>query len=139
MHPRTRKMVEQFGISLDGIHVMNPVGFLEFLQLESNARLVLTDSGGVQEETCILGVPCVTLRENTERPETIEVGANILAGTGTSEILASARQMLSRTGTWENPYGDGSASRMIVTICGGLSGVRKVSGKSSVSSCADLA
>ena len=63
MHPRTRKMVEQFGISLDGISVMNPVGFLEFLQLESNARLVLTDSGGVQEETCILGVPCVTLRE----------------------------------------------------------------------------
>jgi UDP-N-acetylglucosamine 2-epimerase len=55
MHPRTRKMVEQFGISLDGISVMNPVGFLEFLQLESNARLVLTDSGGVQEETCILG------------------------------------------------------------------------------------
>jgi len=82
MHPRTRKTVEQVGISLDGITVMNPVGFLEFLQLESNARLVLTDSGGVQEETCILGVPCVTLRENTERPETIEVGANVLAGTG---------------------------------------------------------
>ncbi|MGB3950133.1 MAG: UDP-N-acetylglucosamine 2-epimerase, partial [Candidatus Methanoculleus thermohydrogenotrophicum] len=120
MHPRTRKMVEQFGISLDGISVMNPVGFLEFLQLESNARLVLTDSGGVQEETCILGVPCVTLRENTERPETIEVGANVLAGTGADRILASARQMLSRTGTWENPYGDGMASRMIVTICNGI-------------------
>jgi UDP-N-acetylglucosamine 2-epimerase (non-hydrolysing) len=120
MHPRTRKMVEQFGISLDGISVMNPVGFLEFLQLESTARLVLTDSGGVQEETCILGVPCVTLRENTERPETIEVGANVLAGTGADEILASARQMLSRSGDWENPYGDGMAGRMIVTICNGL-------------------
>lgn len=120
MHPRTRKMVEQFGISLDGITVMNPVGFLEFLQLESNARLVLTDSGGVQEETCILGVPCVTLRENTERPETIEVGANVLAGTDSAEILASAGQMLSQTGSWENPYGDGMASRMIVTICNGL-------------------
>jgi UDP-N-acetylglucosamine 2-epimerase (non-hydrolysing) len=113
-------MVEQFGISLDGISVMNPVGFLEFLQLESNARLVLTDSGGVQEETCILGVPCVTLRSNTERPETIEVGANVLAGTGADEILASARQMLSRPRNWENPYGDGMASRMIVTICNGI-------------------
>ncbi|MGB4365408.1 MAG: UDP-N-acetylglucosamine 2-epimerase, partial [Candidatus Methanoculleus thermohydrogenotrophicum] len=86
----------------------------------SNARIVLTDSGGVKEETCILGVPCVTLRENTERPETIEVGANVLAGTGADRILASARQMLSRTGTWENPYGDGMASRMIVTICNGI-------------------
>ena len=120
MHPRTRKMVEQFGISLDGISAMNPVGFLEFLQLESNARLVLTDSGGVQEETCILGVPCVTLRKNTERPETIEVGANVLAGTGAEQILASAREMLSRPRAWENPYGDGMASRMIVTICNGI-------------------
>ncbi|WP_342771242.1 MULTISPECIES: non-hydrolyzing UDP-N-acetylglucosamine 2-epimerase [unclassified Methanoculleus] len=120
MHPRTRKMVERFGVTLDGISVMNPVGFLEFLQLESNARLVLTDSGGVQEETCILGVPCVTLRANTERPETIEVGANVLAGTGADEILASAGQMLSRSGTWENPYGDGMAGRMIATICGGI-------------------
>ncbi|HPM54674.1 MAG TPA: UDP-N-acetylglucosamine 2-epimerase (non-hydrolyzing) [Methanoculleus sp.] len=121
MHPRTRKMVEQFGISLDGISVMNPVGFLEFLQLESNARLVLTDSGGVQEETCILGVPCVTLRENTERPETIEVGGNVLAGTGADRILVSAREMLSRTGSWQNSYGDGTAGGMIVTICNGIS------------------
>ncbi len=120
MHPRTKKMVEQFEIPLDGISFMNPIGFLEFLQLESNARLVLTDSGGVQEEACILGVPCVTLRENTERPETIEVGANVLAGTGANEILASAGQMLARSGTWENPYGDGIAGRTIVTICGGL-------------------
>ncbi len=120
MHPRTRKMVERFGMALDGISAMEPVGFLEFLQLEANARLVLTDSGGVQEETCILGVPCVTLRRNTERPETIEVGGNVLAGTGTAEILAAAREMLSRPGGWENPYGDGTAGRMIVTICNGL-------------------
>ena len=120
MHPRTQKMVERFGFSLDGITVTNPIGFLEFLQLESNARLVLTDSGGVQEEACILGVPCVTLRSNTERPETIEVGANVLAGTGADEILRTAGQMLAQSGTWENPYGDGMAGRMIVTICGGL-------------------
>ena len=120
MHPRTRKMVEQFGISLDGISVMNPVGFLEFLQLESNARLVLTDSGGVQEETCILGVPCVTLRENTERPETIEVGANMLVGSDSERICEGVRAMLARSTGWTNPYGDGTAGSMITTICGGI-------------------
>ncbi len=120
MHPRTRKMVEQFGVSLDGISVMNPVGFLEFLQLESNARLVLTDSGGVQEETCILGVPCVTLRENTERPETIDVGANMLVGTDSERIREGVRAMLATSTGWTNPYGDGTAGSMITTICGGL-------------------
>jgi UDP-N-acetylglucosamine 2-epimerase (non-hydrolysing) len=82
IHPRTRKMVQQFGLELCCIRAIEPVGFLEFLQLEAGARLALTDSGGVQEEMCILGVPCVTLRENTERPETVNVGANMLAGTG---------------------------------------------------------
>jgi UDP-N-acetylglucosamine 2-epimerase (non-hydrolysing) len=120
MHPRTQKMITQFGISHNGIRVMPPVGFLDFLQLESHARLVLTDSGGVQEETCIQGVPCVTLRENTERPETIDVGANTLAGTGKDKIIASAQEMLSQTGTWENPYGDGTSSKKIVKICGCL-------------------
>ena len=125
MHPRTRKMAGQFGIPFDGISPLEPLGFLEFLHLEANARLVLTDSGGVQEETCILGVPCVTLRENTERPETIEVGANLLAGTGAAEILAGVREMLSRLRGWENPYGDGTAARTIVTICNGLPSRKK--------------
>jgi UDP-N-acetylglucosamine 2-epimerase (non-hydrolysing) len=80
MHPRTRKMAAEFGFKFDGIKVIESLGFLEFLQLEANVRLVLTDSGGVQEETCILGVLCVTLRDNTERPETLEVGANLLTG-----------------------------------------------------------
>jgi UDP-N-acetylglucosamine 2-epimerase (non-hydrolysing) len=74
MHPRTRKMATEFGFEFDGVKVIDPLGFLEFLQQEANARLALTDSGGVQEETCILGVPCVTLRENTEGPETVDVG-----------------------------------------------------------------
>jgi UDP-N-acetylglucosamine 2-epimerase (non-hydrolysing) len=67
-------MAAEFGFEFDGIRAIEPLGFLEFLQLEANARLALTDSGGVQEETCILGVPCVTLRENTERPETVAGG-----------------------------------------------------------------
>lgn len=126
MHPRTQKMIEQFGIAktqMSGIMTIAPVGFLDFLQLESNARLVLTDSGGVQEETCILGVPCVTLRENTERPETIQVGANILAGTTKEKILSSSREMVSRNVQWTKPYGDGTAGKIIVTICNGVSNV----------------
>ncbi|MBR1368262.1 UDP-N-acetylglucosamine 2-epimerase [Methanocalculus chunghsingensis] len=120
MHPRTQKMIQQFKMSLEGTIVMPPVGFLDFLQLESKARLVLTDSGGVQEESCILGVPCVTLRENTERPETIRVGANMLAGTDRDKILSSSREMISRTATWSNPYGDGRAGKTIITLCNGL-------------------
>jgi len=108
-------MVQEFGLSLDGITVTPPVGYLEFLQLESNARLVLTDSGGLQEESCILGVPCVTLRENTERPETVEVGANVLAGVHSEKIIASASKMLGAVSSWTNPYGEGTASEMIVS------------------------
>jgi len=114
MHPRTAKMVQEFGLSLDGITVTPPVGYLEFLQLESNARLVLTDSGGLQEESCILGVPCVTLRENTERPETVEVGANVLAGTDPGVMLKSAKMMLTQGKSWENPFGDGKIGEYII-------------------------
>jgi UDP-N-acetylglucosamine 2-epimerase (non-hydrolysing) len=120
MHPRTKKMMDQFGLIPEKITIIDPVGFLEFLQLESNARLVLTDSGGVQEETCILGVPCVTLRTSTERPETIDTGANVLAGTHTDQILKAAKQMLSRQQDWKNPYGDGNAGERIITLCTNL-------------------
>jgi UDP-N-acetylglucosamine 2-epimerase (non-hydrolysing) len=114
VHPRTRKMAAEFGFEFDGIRAIKPLGFLEFLQLEAGARLALTDSGGVQEETCILGVPCVTLRENTERPETVDVGANVLAGTGSQRILDGARTMHGREMAWKNPFGDGQAGKMIV-------------------------
>jgi UDP-N-acetylglucosamine 2-epimerase (non-hydrolysing) len=117
MHPRTRKMMEEFGLSSRGITIVPPIGYLDFLVLEANARLVLTDSGGLQEETCILGVPCVTLRENTERPETVDVGANMLAGTDAKKIVAAAETMLAAPKTWENPYGDGKAGERIVEIC----------------------
>ena len=116
VHPRTRKMVESFGFELDGIRAIEPLGFLEFLQLEAGARLALTDSGGVQEETCILGVPCVTLRDNTERPETLEVGANVLAGTVSQRIMDGARNMLEAGESWKNPFGDGNAGQRIIQI-----------------------
>ena len=114
VHPRTKKMIAQFGLDLDGIKAIEPLGFLEFLQLEANARLALTDSGGVQEEACILGVPCVTLRENTERPETLDVGGNILAGADANAMLKATRQMLSQGNGWMNPFGDGRAGSLIL-------------------------
>ena len=116
VHPRTRKMVESFGFELDGIRAIEPLGFLEFLQLEAGARLALTDSGGVQEEACILGVPCVTLRDNTERPETLDVGANVLAGSKSKEILDGARKKICEKKTWVNPFGSGNSGKCILDI-----------------------
>jgi UDP-N-acetylglucosamine 2-epimerase (non-hydrolysing) len=114
IHPRTRKMINEFRLELDEIRAIDPIGFLEFLQLESNAKLALTDSGGVQEEACILGVPCVTLRDNTERPETLDVGSNMLAGAKSEIILKCARSMLDRGNGWKNPFGDGQTGKYIV-------------------------
>jgi UDP-N-acetylglucosamine 2-epimerase (non-hydrolysing) len=117
MHPRTRKMMDTFRIAARGITSVQPAGYLNFLELEAQARLVLTDSGGVQEEACILNVPCVTLRGNTERPETIDAGANVLAGTDTENIVQAAGTMMDASRRWDNPFGDGKAAERIVRIC----------------------
>ena len=116
IHPRSRKMMTEFALEPRNLTLIEPVDFLCFLQLENNARLILTDSGGVQEEACILNVPCVTLRDNTERPETIEVGANILAGASADKILECVQLMLGRQNRWANPFGDGKAGKRIVEI-----------------------
>lgn len=95
-HPRTRARMREFGLDAPaGVLVIDPLGYLDFLQLWSNARLALTDSGGLQEETTALGVPCLTLRENTERPITIEQGSNRLVGSDPARILGAAREILS--------------------------------------------
>src|SRR5260370_23187695 len=80
IHPRTAKRIREFGFSLKSLRLMEPLGYLEFLNLESTATVVLTDSGGLQEETTILGVPCLTLRHNTERPVTIPAGTTVITG-----------------------------------------------------------
>ena len=117
IHPRTKKRIREFGLEVpEGTELIEPPGFLEFLQLEANARLVLTDSGGVQEETCILKIPCVTLRDNTERPETIEVGSNVLAGVNQNKILECVKIMVSKERDWKNPFGDGKAGKRIIKI-----------------------
>jgi len=117
IHPRTVKNMKKFAIETsDNIRLIEPLGYLEFLQLEANAKLVITDSGGLQEEACILKVPCVTVRDNTERPETVEAGINILAGTRPKRILACAQEMLKDGKEWVNPFGDGHAGEKIVDI-----------------------
>ena len=119
VHPRSRKMINQFDLKPQNLMLIDPVDFLGFLQLEDNARLILTDSGGVQEESCLLSVPCVTLRDNTERPETLEVGSNILAGTTPERIVECSQIMLGRENNWRNPFGDGRAGERIVSIITG--------------------
>src|SRR5258707_2764748 len=94
-HPRTRKMIAELGLTervekIKGLLVIDPVGYLDFLQLLMGARLVLTDSGGIQEESTVLGIPCITLRENTERPITVEKGTNTIAGTDPANIIKAA-------------------------------------------------
>jgi UDP-N-acetylglucosamine 2-epimerase (non-hydrolysing) len=114
IHPRARKQLEAFQIKREGLKIVEPLDYLSFLLLEHNATLVLTDSGGVQEETCILNVPCVTLRDNTERPETLEVGSNVLAGSKPTQILRKVDYMLNKDNIWENPFGDGNAGMRII-------------------------
>ena len=117
IHPRTKKRIGEFKLKVPtGIKLIEPVGYLDFLQLEKNAILVFTDSGGIQEEACILKVPCVTLRDNTERPETIVASSNILSGVEPDKILKSFSKMINKKRNWKNPFGAGKASKKIIDI-----------------------
>jgi UDP-N-acetylglucosamine 2-epimerase (non-hydrolysing) len=115
VHPRTVKMFKKFNIT-PGKHVnmIQPCGFLDFLCLEANANLIFTDSGGVQEESCALKVPCVTLRTSTERPETVAAGANIVAGIDPEDIFKAALKMSEKKRDWENPFGNGMSAELIL-------------------------
>lgn len=115
VHPRTRKMAEQFGVQFsDRIALLSPLSFTESLFLWKDARVVLTDSGGLQEETTALGVPCVTIRENTERPITVDVGTNVLAGTTRKGILKAYEESLQKKARASvPPKWDGKASERI--------------------------
>jgi len=108
--------MRQFSLKPKGLRLIKPLDYFGFLLLERCARLVLTDSGGVQEETCVLRVPCVTLRYNTERPETLEVGANVLAGVEPEVIVEKVEIMLKRRTDWLNPFGDGKSGMRIARI-----------------------
>ena len=112
VHPRTRaRIADRGGLEKSGIRLMDPLGYLDFLALMSQAALALTDSGGIQEETTALGVPCLTLRDNTERPVTVEEGTNILAGTRPETILAAWEKMRAEPKRGQVPrYWDGKAA-----------------------------
>jgi len=116
IHPRTKKQLELFKLNLNPkyIKVTEPVGYLEMLIMEKYSQVIFTDSGGLQEEACILQVPCITLRDNTERPETITVGANLLATP--QNLLSQTKIMLSKPKNWPNPFGDGTASQQIFSV-----------------------
>ena len=132
VHPRTFAHIVRFGLTSEcrllgpqdkiadikaGLYCIGPLGYLDFLRLMSKAKIVLTDSGGIQEETTVLGVPCVTLRENTERPVTIAKGTNILAGVSTSKIVRAANKQLREPVRPKRPkYWDGRAGKRIVSI-----------------------
>jgi UDP-N-acetylglucosamine 2-epimerase (non-hydrolysing) len=117
LHPRTSQRLAELDIEVTpGVRRLPPLGYHEFLALQSRAGLMLTDSGGLQEEACTLGVPCVTLRDNTERPESIEVGANRLVGADPDRILEGATAMHRAPRTWVNPFGDGHAGERIVDL-----------------------
>jgi UDP-N-acetylglucosamine 2-epimerase (non-hydrolysing) len=128
IHPRTRKNIESFGLQSylpstageksTGIVPLDPLGYLDFLSLNDFARIVFTDSGGVQEETTVLGVPCLTLRENTERPATVLHGTNQVVGVDPDRILAAARSILEKPASPARcpPLWDGKAASRIVTI-----------------------
>jgi UDP-N-acetylglucosamine 2-epimerase (non-hydrolysing) len=97
VHPRTRKMIEASGVGIAaarGMRLVEPLGYLDFVKAERHARIVITDSGGIQEETTVLGIPCLTVRENTERPITIEIGTNVLVGTDPGRIREEAARIL---------------------------------------------
>jgi UDP-N-acetylglucosamine 2-epimerase (non-hydrolysing) len=124
VHPRTRKTITQFGLDerivcATKLRLIEPLGYLDFLSLYSTARLVLTDSGGIQEETTALGIPCLTLRENTERPITVEMGTNIVVGTDTQKIVSEAASILNRAGAKEirqPPLWDGHTADRILNV-----------------------
>src|SRR5208282_3507510 len=119
VHPRTQQRLTQAGITHHSqLRLIPPVGYLDFLCLLSKATMVLTDSGGIQEETTALGVPCLTLRENTERPITISQGTNLLVGTDARKIIAAAQNVLqghSKSGRIP-PLWDGHSAERIVEI-----------------------
>jgi UDP-N-acetylglucosamine 2-epimerase (non-hydrolysing) len=117
LHPRTKMMSEKFGIAIPpSITVIEPKGYIDFLQLQSHARIIVTDSGGVQEEASILRIPCVTVRENTERPETVQAGVNIIGGVRKDGIMLAVAQMLERTIPDIHLYGDGTTAAQVLGV-----------------------
>lgn len=127
VHPRTEKKLKSLNLwkeleKSENVILSKPLGYLDFLKLLKNSKLVLTDSGGIQEESIILGIPCLTLRYNTERPETVKAGGNVLVGLEKERVLYYVNKLLNddkfyqKMANAENPFGDGKSGERIVNI-----------------------
>ena len=115
VHPRTKKNLNKIKININkSINLIKPLGYFDFLKLQKNSKLILTDSGGIQEEACILKVPCVTLRNSTERTETVKIKSNIVSGYKEKNILRNVSKMIKRKNSWGNPFGKGDSSNKII-------------------------
>ena len=118
VHPRTKKMLNELGIEHDRLHMVDPMSYLEFNYLVERSFAVITDSGGITEETTVMGVPCLTLRDNTERPETITVGTNELIGTDPKNIAPAMKTLFA--GEWKKggipELWDGKTAKRIIDI-----------------------
>jgi UDP-N-acetylglucosamine 2-epimerase (non-hydrolysing) len=122
VHPRTRQMMRDFTLNLNpNFRLIDPVGYVEFLGLQRNAAFVITDSGGIQEETTFLGVPCLTVRENTERPVTVSIGTNILVGRNMDLLKSESQKILAGNAKPGGipPFWDGKAGERIASIVAG--------------------
>ena len=120
-HPRTRKRIADFGLQAGRLQILDPLSYLEFLALQSRATVVITDSGGIQEETTYLGVPCLTLRENTERPVTVSLGTNVLVGRDPGKLRSEVSRVLAgqaKKGTIP-PLWDGHTGERIAAVIAG--------------------
>lgn len=126
VHPRTAKMMEALGIEHDNLHTVEPLGYLEFNYLVKNAKVVITDSGGITEEATVMGVPCMTLRDSTERPETCTIGTNELLGTDTKNIAPAFGKLFS--GNWKKgsipELWDGKTAERIVNYITRIFGLK---------------
>jgi UDP-N-acetylglucosamine 2-epimerase (non-hydrolysing) len=134
IHPRTRKMISEFGLKHDypGLQLVQPIGYLEFIAMQEGARLVLTDSGGIQEETTILEVPCLTLRNNTERPVTVTSGTNRLVGQDIATIQKACEEVLSQpkpVGRVPELWDGRTAERIVDELVGFLNNRQHVAAK----------
>ena len=118
IHPRTKKMIKKFKIKLPNkFIVVDPVGYLDMLKLLKNSFLIITDSGGLQEESCVLKKKCLVVRSNTERPEAVKVGGCIIASNDNyAPIVKKANKSIEKKVKWHNPFGDGKAGKRIMDI-----------------------
>jgi UDP-N-acetylglucosamine 2-epimerase (non-hydrolysing) len=118
VHLRTQRTIDKYKISIpNNVTTIEPTGYFDFLKLQMHAECIITDSGGVQEEACILKVPCITIRDNTERPETVDVGANVLVGKRPEDLTDSYIRASAIPRSWTIPFGDGNTAVRIIDCC----------------------